>query len=57
MRVCVVCCVSVDSDVAEEEEREELMGGALGRTFSFLRKMSIRRGKVTPKARAQHCHQ
>ncbi|XP_031442549.1 rho guanine nucleotide exchange factor 1a isoform X2 [Clupea harengus] len=42
---------SVDSDVAEEEEREELMGGALGRTFSFLRKMSIRRGKNKEKER------
>lgn len=49
---CAVCCVSLDSDVVEDEYREE-QPGTLERTFSFLRKISIRRSKVTPKVKEQ----
>ncbi|XP_041932758.1 rho guanine nucleotide exchange factor 1a isoform X2 [Alosa sapidissima] len=42
---------SMDSDVVEEEDREELMGSTLGRTFSFLRKLSTRRSKNKEKER------
>ncbi|XP_063041302.1 rho guanine nucleotide exchange factor 1a isoform X2 [Engraulis encrasicolus] len=42
---------SLDSDVVEEDEREELAGNTFGRTFSFLRKISIRRSKNKEKER------